>query len=123
MPDVIRIETDAPTGLPRTHAWLSRHRGRSIDLDRTRQVEFGVPISGAGAVLVAVTVGDGESGTPQLGGVVRAIAAPGDAAVVRLVFEGRSPAHLEVDDALSMARNVLRAITRLVDDELESEVA
>jgi hypothetical protein len=123
MADVIRIETDGATGLARTQAWLSRHRGQSIDLDRTRQLEFGVPISGAGAVLVAVTVGDGES-RPQLGGVVRAIATRGEGEVIRLVFEGRSPAHLEPDDAQSMAVDLLAVISRLVEeDDLTEEVA
>jgi len=123
MPDAIRIEADGAAGLDRTQAWLSRHRGRTVELDRTLQLEFGVPISGAGAVLVAVTVEDAGSQTPQIGGVVRAIADRAGSNLVRLVFEGRSPARLDHDLARSLAERTLGVISRLVLDELAEEVA
>ena len=117
------MESDSTVDLARTTAWLSRHRGKSVELDSTRQVGLGVPISGAGAVLIAVTVEDGDSAAPQLGGVVRVIASRGDSQLVRLVFEGRSPAHLAGDAARSVAEELLGAISRLVDGELDDAVA
>ena len=96
--------------------WLSRHRGQTLELDRARQLEFGVPISAARAVLVAVTLQDG--------GVVRAIANRSLAEPVRLVFEGRSPAHLQPEDAETAASELLDTISRLVvEDEPVAEVA
>ncbi len=104
--------------------WLSRHRGQTLDLGRTRQLEFGVPISAARAVLVAVTLQDGEGTTTRLGGVVRAIANRSESQPVRLVFEGRSPAHLQPEDAASAASELLGTISRLVaEDEPVAEVA
>ncbi len=123
MSKAIRIESDSTVDLARATAWLSRHRGQSVELDEARQIELGVPVAGAGAVLVAVTVQDGDSAAPQLGGVVRAIGNRGVGQVMRLVFEGRSPAHLEQDAARSVAVELLGAISRLVDDEIEDEVA
>ena len=96
--------------------WLSRHRGQTLELDRARQLEFGVPISAAGAVLVAVTLQDGDPTTTQLGGVVRAIANRSVADPVRLVFEGRSPSHLRPKDAETAASEMLDTISRLVAD-------
>ncbi len=80
----IRIEVEGPSDLPRMQDWLSRHRGQTLELDRARQLEFGVPISAARAVLVAVTLQDGDPTTTQLGGVVRAIANRSLAEPVRL---------------------------------------
>jgi hypothetical protein len=121
--DAIRIEADGVANLDRTHSWLSKHRGRSIELDRTRRLEFGVPVVGAGAVLIAVTVDSAESATPELGGVVRAIGGSLEGQLVRLVFEGRSPAHLDPEDARSVAADLLGAISRRVDDDLDDEAA
>ena len=117
MLDTIHVETDGGSGLARTQSWLSRHRGQSVQLDRTRLLELGVPISGAGAVLVAVTVRDGDPATTQLGGVVRAIASRTGRDAVRLIFDGRSPAHLELDRAESVATKILSAISRLVGED------
>jgi len=120
----IRIEVEGPSDLPRMQEWLSRHRGQTLDLGRTRQLEFGVPISAARAVLVAVTLQDGEGTTTRLGGVVRAIANRSESQPVRLVFEGRSPAHLQPEDAASAASELLGTISRLVaEDEPVAEVA
>jgi hypothetical protein len=124
MSNGIRIETPGTTDLTHVHDWLSRHRGRTIELDRTSQLEFGVPISAARAVLVAVTLQNGDTTPPQLGGVVRAIANRSASEPVRLIFEGRSPAHLQRADAQSIAVDMLGTISRLVDeDELVTEVA
>ena len=101
--------------------WLSRHRGQTLDLDRMRQLEFGVPISAARAVLVAVTLQDGERGATQLGGVVRAIASRSESQPVRLVFEGRSPSYLEPGDAATAASELLETISRLVGQDEQSE--
>jgi len=110
----IRIEVEGPGDLPRMQEWLSRHRGQTLELDRARQLEFGVPVSAARAVLVAVTLQDGDPMTAQLGGVVRAIANRSLAEPVRLVFEGRSPAHLRPEDAETAASELLGTISRLV---------
>src|SRR5689334_1047321 len=117
MAEQIRFEADGAADLARTRSWLSRHRGESVELERDRQVELGVPIAGAGAVLVAVTVQDGEAGAPQLGGVMRAIASRGEREPVRLVFEGRSPALLARDEAQAVAVDVLALISRLIEEE------
>jgi len=101
--------------------WLSRHRGQTLDLDRTRQLEFGVPISAARAVLVAVTLQDGEPSATQLGGVVRAIANRSESQPVRLVFEGRSPAHLQPEAAATAASQLLGTISRLVAQDEQTE--
>ena len=104
--------------------WLSRHRGQTLDLDRTRQLEFGVPISAARAVLVAVTLQDSEPSATQLGGVVRAIANRSEEMPVRLVFEGRSPVHVQPEEAATAASELLGTISRLVaEDEAIAEVA
>src|SRR5438309_11551364 len=109
----IRIEVEGPGDLPRMQEWLSRHRGQTLDLDRTSQLEFGNPISAARAVLVAVTLQDGEGTSTRLGGVVRAIANRTESEPVRLVFEGRSPAHLPPEDAATAASGLLGTISRL----------
>ena len=57
-------------------------------------------------------------------GVVRAIANRSLAEPVRLVFEGRSPAHLQPEDAETAASELLDTISRLVvEDEPVAEVA
>src|SRR5437762_10711107 len=117
----IRIEIDGPGDLRLMQDWLSRHRGQTLDLDRMRQLEFGVPISAARAVLVAVTLQDGERGATQLGGVVRAIASRSESQPVRLVFEGRSPSYLEPWYAATAASELLEAISRLVGQDEQSE--
>jgi hypothetical protein len=110
----IRIEVEGPGDLPRMQEWLSRHRGQTLDLDHERQLEFGVPISAARAVLVAVTLQEGDPKAAQLGGVVRAIANRTESQPVRLVFEGRSPAHLQPEEAQTAASELLGTIARLV---------
>src|SRR3954471_21899460 len=90
----IHIEAQAATDLERVHEWFSAHRGQRIALDPERRIELGAPISGARAVLVAVTVQAAEATAPELGGVVRALASPRSEEPALLVFEGRSPAHI-----------------------------
>jgi hypothetical protein len=123
MSNGIRIETAATTDLTHAQDWLSRHRGQTFELDRSRQLELGVPISAPRAVLVAVTLQDGGT-TPQIGGVVRAIASRSDGDPVRLVFEGRSPAHLPAEEARSEALQMLDAMSGLMaEDESVAQVA
>ena len=120
----IRIETPGTTDLTHVHDWLSRHRGQTVELDRTKQLELGVPITAARAVLVAVTLQRDDGATPQIGGVVRAIANRQDGDPVRLVFEGRSPAHLSNSDAESEAIGMLGAISSLMaEDDAVARVA
>jgi hypothetical protein len=124
MSNGIRIEAPGTADLPRVHHWLSRHRGQTVELDRTKQLEFGVPISGARAVLVAVTLQDGDDHAPRIGGVMRAIASRVDGDPVRLVFEGRSPARLPGEQAESEALRMLGAISALMAEvEPISQVA
>lgn len=122
--DPIRQETEGTTDLERVHGWLSRHRGQTVELDQAQRLLLGVPISAARAVLVAVALlSDGES-APRLGGVVRAISnrTPGEPA--RLVFEGRSPAHLPPGEAEVAASRLLGSISDLVaGDDLVARVA
>jgi len=117
MANGIRIEGAAEADFGRVHDWLSRHRGQTLELDQTRRLELGVPINGAGAVLIAVTLQEGESAVPPIGGVVRAIANRQEGNPVRLVFEGRSPAQLPDEDAESAAARVLVLISNLVTEE------
>lgn len=120
----IRTETSAPTDLAHAQQWLSRHRGQVVDLDPARQLELGVPITGARAVLVAVTLQSDGDQAPELGGVVRAIANRSEDEPIRLVFEGRSPAHLAQADAQSAASKLLVAISDLLaEDDAVAEVA
>jgi hypothetical protein len=120
----IRIEALGTADLTRVHDWLSRHRGQTVELDRTKQVEFGVPINAARAVLIAVTLQQGDTSAPQIGGVVRAIANRHDGDPVRLVFEGRSPAHLSSEEAESEALGMLGAISILMaENEPVAQVA
>ena len=122
--NTIRTEAEGTNDLNHVSQWLSRHRGQTVELDRTKQLEFVVPISAACAVLVAVTLQADGAPAPQLGGVVRAISNRTEGEPVRLVFEGRSPAHLSREEALSVATELLGAISELVgDDDLVAEVA
>ena len=120
----IRTETSAVTNLAHAQQWLSRHRGQVVDLDRARQLELGVPITGARAVMVAVTLQSDGDRAPELGGIVRAIANRSESEPIRLVFEGRSPAHLPPADAQSAASELLVAISDLfAEDDAVAEVA
>lgn len=120
----IRVEADGTTDLARVHLWLSRHRGQVVELDHNRRVAFGVPISGARAVIAAVVVDDDDKPGTQLGGVVRALAKRTNAEPVRLVFEGRSAAQVSGEDARAQATHLLDEISMLVaDDEVVAHVA
>ncbi len=122
----IRIESGGASDLAHAYEWLSRHRGQVIELDRTRQVELGVPITGARAVLVAVTLQSHLDGVPlpELGGVMRVIASRWEGEPVRLVFEGRSPVHLPPADAEATASELLAGISELIaEDDRIAEVA
>jgi len=120
----IRIETEAGTDLAHVQGWFSAHRGQKITFDRERRIELGAPISGARAVLVAVTLENSDASAPELGGVVRALAAGRGEEPALLVFEGRSPAHIPDDDARAAAAGVLELISNLAaGHELMAEVA
>jgi len=120
----IHIEAQAATDVERVHDWFSAHRGQRIALDPERRVELGTPISGARAVLVAVTVQTAEATAPELGGVVRALAGRRSEEPALLVFEGRSPAHIPDEDARLAAAELLAAISSLAAGrELVAEVA
>ena len=124
MAEGIRIEVEGPGDLPRMQEWLSRHRGQRLELDRTRQLEIGVPISAARAILVAVTLQDGDPNIAQLGGVVRAIANRSESEPVRLVFEGRSPIGMPSDEAEALATEILDIVSkRMIAGELVERVA
>jgi hypothetical protein len=110
----IRVEADGRTDLAHVHLWLSQHRGQVVQLDRSRRLSFGVPISGARAVIAAVVVHDDEQPGTQVGGVLRALANRTDAEPVRLVFEGRSPAQVSREDASASATRLLDEISTLV---------
>jgi hypothetical protein len=122
--DPIRRETQGTTDLARVHGWLSRHRGQTLELDHAQKLLLGVPISAARAVLVAVALQSEGAPTPRLGGVVRAISNPRPDEPVRLVFEGRSPAHLPRGEAEVAASWLLGSISDLVaGDDLVARVA
>lgn len=112
------------SALGRVRDWLSRHRGQTVVIDRAQSLVLGAPISAPRAVLVAVALEtDGES-TPRLGGVVRAISNRAPDQPARLVFEGRSPAHLAPHDAEREALVLLGSISDLVaNEDLVAEVA
>ena len=118
----IRIETDGSSDLARVYLWLTRHRGQAIELDRTKRLVFGVPISGARAVIVAVSLQDDRRPGTQLGGVMRAISSRVDTDPVRLVFEGRSPGGLTPSEAERVATRILDAISHQIaaDDVVEN---
>src|SRR3989442_14991785 len=107
----IRIETDGTSDLARVYLWLTRHRGQAVELDRNKRLVFGVPISGARAVIVAVSLQDDRRPGTQLGGVMRAISSRIDTEPVRLVFEGRAPGGLAPAKAERGATRVLQAIS------------
>src|SRR5438477_11698863 len=120
----IRIETDGTSDLARVYLWLTRHRGQAIELDRSKRLVFGVPISGARAVIVAVVLQDDSKPGTQIGGVLRAISIRVDTEPVRLVFEGRSPARLSPAAAQAAATRVLEASSeQSAGDELVENVA
>ena len=120
----IHIKAQAATDLIHVQEWFSAYRGQTIGLDRERRVELGAPISGAGAVLVPVTMRSAREATPDLGGVVRALAGRHGAAPAVLVFEGRSPAQMADEDARFAAADLLEAISALAaGQELMTEVA
>lgn len=110
----IRIETDGASDLASVYLWLSRHRGQIVEIDRTKRLTFGVPISGARAVIVAVVLQDDGRPGPQLGGVLRAISNRTDAEPVRLVFEGRSPSGLEPAEAQLLAAEIVDRISEQI---------
>jgi len=120
----IRVEADGTTDLAHVYLWLSRHRGQVVQLDRSRRLAFGVPISGARAVIAAVVLHDDEQPGTQVGGVLRALANRTNAEPVRLVFEGRSPAQVSREEASASATRLLDEIATLVaDDEPVAHVA
>ena len=120
----IRIETDGTSDLARVYLWLTRHRGQAIELDRTKRLVFGVPISGARAVIVAVSLQDDRRPGAQLGGVMRAISSRVDTDPVRLVFEGRSPGGLTPSEAERVGTRILDAIShQIASDDIVENVA
>ncbi|HEY0829735.1 MAG TPA: hypothetical protein VGE99_01250 [Candidatus Dormibacteraeota bacterium] len=120
----IRIETDGAGDLSQVYRWFARHRGGVVELDQTRRLALGIPITGARAVIVAVTLQDQRRPRPELGGVVRAISNRTNLEPVRLVFEGRSPAGLPRNEAEAMATEVLAAVSRsMTTDDLVERVA
>jgi len=120
----IRVETDGTNNLDRVLLWLSQHRGQIVELDDTKRIALGVPISGARAVIVAAVVQDDRRPGPQLGGVLRALSNRTNAEPVRLVFEGRSSGGLTLDEAEALGSKILDRISELVgDDGLVAEVA
>src|SRR2546425_12456493 len=102
----IRIETDGRSDLSRVYLWLTRHRGQAIELDRTKRLVFGVPISGARAVIVAVSLQDDRRPGTQLGGVMRAISSRIDTEPVRLGVEGRAPGRPTPAEAAGAAARI-----------------
>jgi len=124
MSTVIRLETTAGARLAQVQDWFAAHRGQTIGLSSDRRLELGAPISGARAVLVAVTLQSADAPAPDLGGVVRALASRRGDEPALLVFEGRSPAHMADDDARSLASDMLEAISGMAaGDEIMAEVA
>lgn len=120
----IRVEADGANDLDRVLLWLSQHRGQIVELDDTRRLALGVPISGARAVIVAAVLQDDGRPGPQLGGVLRAISNRTAAEPVRLVFDGRSSGGLTAGEAEALATLVLDRISALVgDDDVVAEVA
>ena len=120
----IRIETDGAGDLSQVNRWFARHRGGVVELDQTRRLALGIPVTGARAVIVAVTLQDERRPGPELGGVVRAISNRTNLEPVRLVFEGRSPVGLPRSEAEAMATEVLDAVSRsITTDDLVERVA
>jgi len=120
----VRVEADGANDLDRVLLWFSQHRGQIVELDDTKRVALGVPISGARAVIVAAVLQDDDRPGPQLGGVLRAISNRSAAEPVRLVFDGRSSGGLTPAEAEALATMVLDRISELVgDDHRIAEVA
>jgi len=120
----IRIEAEGPGGMLQVYEWFTRHRGSIVELDRSRRLGFGIPIVGARAVIVAVTLQDERQPRPQLGGVVRAISNRTDLGPVHLVFEGRSPIGMPSDEAEALATEILDIVSkRMIAGELVERVA
>jgi hypothetical protein len=120
----VRVEADGANDLDRVLLWFSQHRGQIVELDDTKRVALGVPISGARAVIVAAVLQDDDRPGPQLGGVLRAISSRSAAEPVRLVFDGRSSGRLTPAEAEALALMVLDRISELVgDDDRIAEVA
>lgn len=107
----LRVEFDGISDLASVYGWLSQHRGDVIELDRTRRLILGVPISGARAVIVAVVLQDDLRAGPPIGGVLRALSSRPESEPVRLVFEGRSPIGLGSDEAQRIAAEMVDAIS------------
>ncbi|SRR5712692_557986 len=110
----IRIEADGAGDLSQVYQWFTQHRGGIVELDRGRRLTLGIPISGARAVLVAVTLQDERSPGPELGGVVRAISNRTNLEPVRLVFQARSPNGVARDEAEALATEILFAVAKLM---------
>lgn len=120
----IRIEAEGTSDLGRVHAWMDQHRGAVVQLDATKRLQLGTPISGARAVIVSAVLQDDARPGPQLGGVVRVLSNPTGVEPARLVFEGRSPAGLTSDEAEAAAAELLREFdARIATDTIESMVA
>jgi hypothetical protein len=120
----IHIQAQSASDLAQVQEWMARHRGQRVELKGSRSLELGAPISGARAVLVAVTLQSADAPAPDLGGVVRALASRRGDEPALLVFEGRSPAHMADDDARSLASDMLEAISGMAaGDEIMAEVA
>jgi hypothetical protein len=120
----IQIQAPSASDLAHVQDWLGAHRGQSIELGGSRSLELGAPITGARAVLVAVTLQSTDWPAPDLGGVVRVLAGPRGDEPALLVFKGRSPAHMPDDEARSLAAKMLEAIAGMAaGHELMAEVA
>jgi hypothetical protein len=120
----IRIETVGTSDLGRVYLWLSRNRGRVVQLGGARRLALGVPISGARAVIVAATMHDDTRPEARLGGVLRVLSNPTVADPVRIVFDGRALGGLERSEAEDAAADMLERISELVaEDGLAEEVA
>lgn len=120
----IRIEADGTSNWTRVYLWLSRHRQQQIELDQSRRIALGTPISGARAVIIGVALQDDERPGSEVGGVVRAISNRADDAPVKLVFEGRSAGNVSPDQAKALAAQILDVITEQISaDGLYEDVA
>lgn len=132
MSTTVRIESDSASDLARVYVWLSRHRGQSVDLGNGSQtrlagggrLSFGIPMSGARAVISAVNLYLDGTEEPVLGGVLRALSNRTAGGPARLVFDGRSPARLPREEAQLTAAEMLDTIVELIAaDDLVAEVA
>lgn len=112
----IRIEADGTTDLSRVYLWLSAHRGQTVDLDETRRVALGTPISGARAVIVAASVQDDNLPGPQLGGVLRALSNLDPRQPVRFAYDVRATAGLDAATVEHVGSDVVRAVSALIGE-------